>query len=525
MDWLLLPSVDAVVVAAADVLGASGADGRPADAGADAVDEALDRIVTPTAMTPWAAGDEVEQAVRSRLTGWSSGAAALGTIAAPPVPEELHALLWSTASLVSGAAARIRRTDASGGGLTWALERAGAGFPGTAAAWDVRRVRERAWRPLRHRLSATYGGGTGQLLRAEDAASRERWGAGVAHFDLPIPLELARRVQALVDRSQRHDLDPDGPDLAEQEAFHREHVTVLAHLGAALGPAYDIEDRVAPPFRPPVPDALAATVDAIVVAAADVVAGSTAALPGATEQDVAAVDAALATVLEPAPGLPWSGEPVVARLVGARLSAWFAAAPLAVGPPADDLADPRDQLWWTAGLLAVAGRHSEGLGSVLDGLAGDLQPPLDAWNDELVAVRTDRPVRYQLRTGLSTEHLHWWHDGILLWADDDAARARWEYAVHAWELPIPGDLAGRIQVLMDRFGEHRVPDIESGVYEFTADVLAAFSGDYRQLAAELRRALGPAYRVLEGAPSFGGRLPQPPPLPSPPTSGGRAPAP
>ncbi len=497
LAWRLLPSVDALVVAAADVRAGTPDEGAPDPRSPDvaAVERSLHRMLRPgpsgSGTTP-----EVEAVVRERLTGWFRGAADAGVGPAPAAPGDLPGLLWATAALLAEAAARSRDSAADESGLASVLDRAGAALGDPPVMPNPLAVAVPVRRPLRYRLTTGYDGGSGHLLWAADAAARDRWDHPVDHFDLPVPLALARRVQALVDR---YDLDhphvgtehrPMTP--AERLDFHREHTAVLAELGQVLGSAYAIEDRVLAPSPAPLPAALPATVDAVLVAAADVLAGtsevSALSRPGTADPAVAAVDTALAAVLDPGPHLPWAGRVDVAEQVRSRLSEWSDRArvrALATVPGA--ITDPGDLLWATAALVVLVARRSGGLARVIDELAADLVPPLAAWDEDLVAVRVQQPVRCRLHIGSGPG------SPVVSWADDEAAQWRWQHAVGHWDLPIPARLAGRLQELADHHGTHAVPGRDTGA----AGNGAGEPADRAHLVAELRRVLGSAYEVVE----------------------------
>jgi hypothetical protein len=68
--------------------------------------------------------------------------------------------------------------------------------------------------------------GSRRLLFPGDDTTWQRWGGAVDHFDLPVPMTVARRVQACVEAG------PPAPDALAD---------LLADLGRALGPAYALD--------------------------------------------------------------------------------------------------------------------------------------------------------------------------------------------------------------------------------------------------------------------------------------------
>jgi hypothetical protein len=160
-------------------------------------------------------------------------------------------LVWSAAVLTAELAWRRRSEDPEAtGGLAMVLDGLGASMFGGLLAWEqpgdvvVRR-------PHRYGLRALFDPGSGVLLWQSTQTSIDRWDYAVDHFDLPIPLSLASRVQYLV---VRYDRTIEGYRVAEElpwgpgelEQFERDYQAVCDDLERALGSAYSIDGRSRP---------------------------------------------------------------------------------------------------------------------------------------------------------------------------------------------------------------------------------------------------------------------------------------
>jgi hypothetical protein len=156
--------------------------------------------------------------------------------------------VWVTARLVAIAAAEAREEGIDErSGLAGVLDRVRRGLEDPDGAWDDSVATVRVARPVRFRLKTGFDGGSGHLLWAANDAARSRWDHPVDHFDLPLPMSLARHVQSLVDR---YDLDrPDAGRrthlLSQDELvdFREDYLMTVDELRAALGPAYVVEER------------------------------------------------------------------------------------------------------------------------------------------------------------------------------------------------------------------------------------------------------------------------------------------
>jgi hypothetical protein len=101
-----------------------------------------------------------------------------------------------------------------------------------------------------------------------------------------------------------------------------------------------------------------------------------------------------------------------------------------------------------------------------------------------------RAARYRLRVGFDGG------SGRLLWAANDAARARWDHSVDHFDLPVPLTLAQHVQSLVDRYDlDH--PAVGRETRRFTPDQLSDFREDYLMTLDELRAALGSGYVIEE----------------------------
>ena len=248
----LYAAVDRVLVAAVDVVDAApaGARGRPepGDPDGSAVDAALSEVLRAAPGLDGAARDAVAEVVRDRLTSWLHRATSVAVATLPGEPADVPGLLWAAAAAVAFAAAESRRADEDHeSGLSSALAAVRHGLDVPDAAWDEALTDVRVARPPRYRLRAFFDPGSGTLLWSANDAARERWDYPVDHFDLPVPLALARRIETLVDR-----YDSGFPDTgytvrefsAEQiSAFRAEFRDVLDELRPALGSAYEVVDE------------------------------------------------------------------------------------------------------------------------------------------------------------------------------------------------------------------------------------------------------------------------------------------
>ena len=100
-------------------------------------------------------------------------------------------------------------------------------------------------RPHRYRFKAMFDARSGHVLWAEDKVSQQRWDYPVDHFDLPIPLALARSLQGLVEwydyfypDGERADPVPED----EWQDFRSSYHSTLADLRGALGSAYTVTE-------------------------------------------------------------------------------------------------------------------------------------------------------------------------------------------------------------------------------------------------------------------------------------------
>ena len=103
-------------------------------------------------------------------------------------------------------------------------------------------------------IDAVTGMSTARSHPGSHWGTIDRWDFYVDHFDLPVPLGLASRVQHLV---WRYDLafDGIGPDdvpfgPGEAEQFTRDYHATCDELERALGPAYSIDERHDPSPTP-----------------------------------------------------------------------------------------------------------------------------------------------------------------------------------------------------------------------------------------------------------------------------------
>jgi hypothetical protein len=197
---------------------------------------------------PWHGRMDVEALAFARVGRWRRIAGLLVAATRPPAGSSLGDEVWVTARLVAIAAAEARaeRIDERSG-LAGVLDRVRRGLEDPDGAWDDTVATVRVARPVRYRLTTGFDGGSGRLLWAANPAARERWDHAVDHFDLPLPLSLARHVQSLV---ERYELDhphvgPQTRRLSPDELvdFREDYLMTLDELRGALGPAYVIQER------------------------------------------------------------------------------------------------------------------------------------------------------------------------------------------------------------------------------------------------------------------------------------------
>ena len=257
-------AVDRVLVAAVDVVDAApdGARRRPEPGDPDgrAVDAALAEVLSTAPGLAGASRDAVADAVRGRLRSWLHRATAAAVATYPGEPAGLPELLWATAVAVAFAAAENRRADEDHeSGLSSALAALQTGLDDADAAWDDALTTVRVARPARYRMRAFFDPGSGALLWSANDVTRHRWDHPVDHFDLPVPLALARRIETLVDRYDRGFPDTGSTvrEFTPEEiaGFRAACRDVLTELRLALGSAYEIEDEAfgEPPAASPRP--------------------------------------------------------------------------------------------------------------------------------------------------------------------------------------------------------------------------------------------------------------------------------
>jgi hypothetical protein len=267
-DRYLDAAVDRVMVAAIDV--ADGDPGGPAvprrrspgqapgpaDLDAAAVRTVLDAVLMRGwgPPLPWHGRMDVEALAAARVGRWRRIADLLVVETTPPAGTVLDDEVWVTARLVALAAAQARATSGAHAprgegdrGLTGVLERVRRGLEDPDGAWDESMATVLVARGPRYRLTTGFDGGAGRLLRPANEAARSRWGPTVDHFDLPVPLALARQVQALLDRARLDRAEPAGGtrpfSQRELVEFREDYLVTLDELRRALGPAYVVEER------------------------------------------------------------------------------------------------------------------------------------------------------------------------------------------------------------------------------------------------------------------------------------------
>ena len=197
---------------------------------------------------PWHGRMDVEALAMARVGRWGRIANLLVAATRPSAGSVLDDEVWVTARLVAIAAAEARAEAVDErSGLAGVLDRVRRGLEDPDGAWDDTVATVRVARPVRYRLKTGFDGGSGHLLWAANDAARERWDYPVDHFDLPLPMSLARHVQSLVDR-----YDLDHPDVGRETRplnptefaeFREDYLMTLDELRAALGPAYVVEER------------------------------------------------------------------------------------------------------------------------------------------------------------------------------------------------------------------------------------------------------------------------------------------
>jgi hypothetical protein len=197
---------------------------------------------------PWHGRMDVEALALARVGRWRRIATLLVAATRPGEGSVLDDEVWVTARLVATAAAEARADHVDErSGLTGVLDRVRRGLEDPDGAWDDSLATVLVARPPRFRLKTGFDAGSGRLLWAVDDAARSRWDYPVDHFELPVPLTLARHVQYLVDR-----YDHDHPRVgratrplspAEFTTFREDYLMTLDELRRALGPAYVVEER------------------------------------------------------------------------------------------------------------------------------------------------------------------------------------------------------------------------------------------------------------------------------------------
>lgn len=159
-------------------------------------------------------------------------------------------LAWTAATLTAQLAFMRRDQYVDNrGGLAMVLDEVGATLVGGITAWQAIASAPVA-RPVRYRMRTLFDAGTDAMVWSSCDAVVDRWDFQVNHFDLPIPLSLAARIQGLV---TRYDMaHPDvgdehlafGPD--EYVEFTHSYNDVCDELARSLGSAYTIETRNQP---------------------------------------------------------------------------------------------------------------------------------------------------------------------------------------------------------------------------------------------------------------------------------------
>jgi hypothetical protein len=266
-DRYLDAAVDRVMVAAIDIADAD-PDGPTVPpppvpgqlAGPTANDVAAVRAVLDAILMrgwgpplPWHGRMDVEALALARVGRWRRIANLLVAATRPTPGTVLDDEVWVTARLVATAAAEARedRVDERSG-LTGVLDRVRRGLEDPDGAWDDSLATVLVARPPRYRFKTGFDGGTGHVLWAVNAETRTRWDYPVDHFDLPVPLPVARHVQELIERYDLDHPDLDHPDVgrethrfttAEFGAFRDDYLMTVDELRRTLGPAYAVEER------------------------------------------------------------------------------------------------------------------------------------------------------------------------------------------------------------------------------------------------------------------------------------------
>lgn len=259
-DRYLDAAVDRALVAAIDIADANPdgpavppclVPGRPASP--DELDVAAVRSVLDAILMrgwgpplPWHGRMDVEQLALARVARWRDTAQLLAAATRPGRSGALDDEVWTTARLVAGVAAEAREEQVDErSGLSGVLDRVRRGLEEPDAAWDDSLMTVVVARPPRFRLLTGFDGRPGYLLWAADAATVTRWGRPVDHFDLPVPLPLARHVQDLIARYAGDPDDPGTPRFAPDgfAAFREDYLMTVDELRRVLGPAYLIEER------------------------------------------------------------------------------------------------------------------------------------------------------------------------------------------------------------------------------------------------------------------------------------------
>lgn len=259
-DRYLDAAVDRVLVAAIDIADACpdgpaippvhvpGRIASPADLDVAAVRTVLDAILMRGwgPPLPWHGRMDVEQLALARVARWRDTAQLLAAATRPGRSGALDDEVWTTARLVAGVAAEAReeRVDERSG-LAGVLDRVRRGLEEPGAAWDDSLMTVVVARPSRFRLRTGFDGRPGHLLWSANPATATRWGRAVDHFDLPVPLPLARHVHDLVARYAGDPNDPGAPRFAPDgfAAFREDYLMTVDELRRLLGPAYVVEER------------------------------------------------------------------------------------------------------------------------------------------------------------------------------------------------------------------------------------------------------------------------------------------
>jgi len=218
-------------VAAADI-----ADGTDAHEITHEERTAIDRALSDTNV------GVTEQADRARV--WID---ALLVIAAvrdhrPPADATVAELIWTAAHLVADIA-RGRRahwkddTDALAGTLHDVMDRLA---PTTGSP-----TRPGIPRPPRYEIRIAFDHASGHLLWSMNSNATRRWDIPIDHYDLPIPIALAARVTALIDRYDAANTHLGGGDGAWLPAswveFSSDCDETLDELELTLGTAYNLK--------------------------------------------------------------------------------------------------------------------------------------------------------------------------------------------------------------------------------------------------------------------------------------------